>query len=425
MVPYKINGWGAPLIVNKTIGQLYTDSSFTPNDVLYIGYAYTNIGTATTPNTTIQTNIYVDNVLTLTRYYQGTVTPNDQIYANDKSIGQLSAGAHTIKMVVDATNVINESNESNNEYSVTINVSAPNIQTTSVNLNKSSTSLVTGMTDQLVATVSPSNAANQTLTWSSSNPSIATVNSNGLVTGVAAGTTNVIATASNGIASSPCTVIVTESSSSATETLTVSNPTTTGFTVTFAPRMAGLTVSNFLLLDSSSKTVTITGATTTDNGATYRISAALSAGKTYIVTAADSYINLISGNTFATAQSVVVPTSSSGSGNYYVISTHTVYTAADLNANPSLKSVLRAVIQNNPNDLLINFQGRILSYAAANTLIGQLITSNETIAQIANALLSTSTIQSSVDISTYTDPATTSWVTTPTYVGFGQIAGRS
>jgi len=70
------------------------------------------------------------------------------------------------------------------------------------------------------------------------------------------------------------------------ETLTVSNPAPTGFTVALNPALTGLTASNFTLLDSSNQSVTITGATTSDSGATYEISAALCAGQTYTVTAA-------------------------------------------------------------------------------------------------------------------------------------------
>ena len=68
------------------------------------------------------------------------------------------------------------------------------------------------------------------------------------------------------------------------ETLTVNNPATTGFAVSLNPPLAGLAASNFNLLDSSNNPVTITGAITSDNGATYAISAALSAGQTYTVT---------------------------------------------------------------------------------------------------------------------------------------------
>lgn len=56
--------------------------------------------------------------------------------------------------------------------------------------------LLSGTTDQLTATVSPSNATNQTLTWSSSNTAVAAVSSSGLVTaGNTAGTATITAKA--------------------------------------------------------------------------------------------------------------------------------------------------------------------------------------------------------------------------------------
>ena len=84
------------------------------------------------------------------------------------------------------------------------------------------------------------------------------------------------------------------------ETLTVSNPSTTGFTVTLNPALSGLTTSNFTLVNSSGNPITLTGAATSDNGATYAISAALSAGQTYTLTDADA------GYTFGAAQNVTV-----------------------------------------------------------------------------------------------------------------------
>lgn len=85
------------------------------------------------------------------------------------------------------------------------------------------------------------------------------------------------------------------------ETLTVSNPSTSGFTVALSPALNGLKISNFKLVDSSGSHVVLTSATTTVGGATYAITAALSAGQTYTLTAADA------GYTFNTAQNVAVP----------------------------------------------------------------------------------------------------------------------
>ena len=56
------------------------------------------------------------------------------------------------------------------------------VHVTGVTISSSSFSLSSGSTKQLSATISPSNATNKTVTWSSSNPSVATVSSNGLVT---------------------------------------------------------------------------------------------------------------------------------------------------------------------------------------------------------------------------------------------------
>ncbi|CAA7599594.1 Putative cell wall binding repeat 2 [Acididesulfobacillus acetoxydans] len=72
------------------------------------------------------------------------------------------------------------------------------------------------------------------------------------------------------------------------ETLTVSNPSTAGFTVSLSPALNGLTSGNFTLLNSSGSAVPITSAATGDNGATYSIAAALTAGQTYAVTASDT-----------------------------------------------------------------------------------------------------------------------------------------
>ena len=85
------------------------------------------------------------------------------------------------------------------------------------------------------------------------------------------------------------------------ETLTVSNPSTAGFTVGVSPAINNMTVNDFTLLDSWGNPVTITSATALNGGAAYALNASLNAGQTYILRAAKT------GYTFATAQYVVVP----------------------------------------------------------------------------------------------------------------------
>ena len=69
----------------------------------------------------------------------------------------------------------------------------------SITLDKTSGSVYTGKTLQLTATVGPDNAADKSVTWSSSNPAVATVSETGLVTGVAAGSAVIEAKASSGL----------------------------------------------------------------------------------------------------------------------------------------------------------------------------------------------------------------------------------
>ncbi|MCI8652537.1 MAG: hypothetical protein HFF11_02415 [Angelakisella sp.] len=72
-----------------------------------------------------------------------------------------------------------------------------------------SLALEVGKTGTLTATVAPDNATNKTVKWSTSDSSIATVDENGTVTAVVAGTAVITATADGG-KTAACTVTVTE-----------------------------------------------------------------------------------------------------------------------------------------------------------------------------------------------------------------------
>lgn len=80
------------------------------------------------------------------------------------------------------------------------------IPVTAVILNKTSLSLAKGSSETLTATVSPRDATDNTVKWSSDNPSVATVDQNGQVIAVNAG--NAVITASAGDVSATCEVSV-------------------------------------------------------------------------------------------------------------------------------------------------------------------------------------------------------------------------
>ena len=73
---------------------------------------------------------------------------------------------------------------------------------------KESTSIFSGSTETLTATISPSNATNKKVTWSSDNTSVATVDQNGKVTGKSVGSARITVTTEDGHKSASCAVTV-------------------------------------------------------------------------------------------------------------------------------------------------------------------------------------------------------------------------
>lgn len=111
----------------------------------------------------------------------------------------------------------------------TCEVEVEPVPVSSVSLNKNTVTLHRHGTITLMATVSPSNATYKTVTWTSSDTSLVTVNSNGQVTVVATqpGSTTITATADG--KSATCTVSVVATNPTHTEpsaTIIYSGPTT-------------------------------------------------------------------------------------------------------------------------------------------------------------------------------------------------------
>lgn len=85
------------------------------------------------------------------------------------------------------------------------------VPVTGVTVSPQTTSVVVGSTRQLTATVSPTDATDKTGVWTSSDPTKFTINSSGLITGVAAGTGTATFTTNNGAKTAQTAVTVTAS----------------------------------------------------------------------------------------------------------------------------------------------------------------------------------------------------------------------
>lgn len=118
---YQPSGWSDKIVLSTTTGTNTDASTFYTTDILYLDWAILNNGTAKT-TTTFSTKLYVDGVETQSWSVNSLLDINAYTNITDYSIGTLSAGTHTIKIVADATAVISESDESDNEYTKTITV---------------------------------------------------------------------------------------------------------------------------------------------------------------------------------------------------------------------------------------------------------------------------------------------------------------
>ncbi|MBQ7985707.1 MAG: Ig-like domain-containing protein, partial [Clostridia bacterium] len=92
--------------------------------------------------------------------------------------------------------------------SCTVVVEPQPIKVTGVSLSSEALTLAIPGTNTLVATVTPADATDKTVKWSSSNPAIATVSSSGKVTAVGLGTATITATTQDGQFTAECIVTV-------------------------------------------------------------------------------------------------------------------------------------------------------------------------------------------------------------------------
>lgn len=106
-----------------------------------------------------------------------------------------------------------ESRQSPQQNPISGDSGSSEVYVTEISLSQSSLSLTVGQSFTLSASVSPNNATNKSVTWTSSNSAVATVN-RGVVKAQKAGTATIYVVSSNGNKAS-CSVTVTEQQSAA------------------------------------------------------------------------------------------------------------------------------------------------------------------------------------------------------------------
>ena len=133
---------------------------------------------------------------------KATVTPSNATNkkvtwtTSNKKVATVSNGKITAKGVGTATITVKTANGKKATCKVTVK-SSKTVNPTKVKLSKTSVTLGKGKSTTLKATVSPSNATNKKVTWTTSNKKVATV-SNGKITAKGVGTATITVKTANG-----------------------------------------------------------------------------------------------------------------------------------------------------------------------------------------------------------------------------------
>jgi len=181
--------------------------------------------------------------------------------SSDQGVATVDANGKVTAVKAGKANVTVTTTDGGKTATCEITVKAKIVNVTGVTLDKTEISLVEGNSETLTATVSPSNATNKDVTWTSSSTSVATVDSNGKVTAVKAGTATITVKTSDGSKTATCKVTVTAKSVAVTgvtlnkTTLSLVEGSTETLTATISPSNA--TNKNVTWTSSSTSVATV------------------------------------------------------------------------------------------------------------------------------------------------------------------------
>ncbi len=205
----------AGIIINNSC-RLKAKAYKTGYDCIYIGDWYYTVKTLVTGITLNATSVSLSTSgANSTKQLTATVSPSN---TTDKSVTWSSSNTSVATVsnsglvtaispgTVTITCKANDGSGVSATCTVTVVILVENIT-----LNNSSVTLEESKTHQLTATVTPSNATDKSVTWSSSNISVATVSSSGLVTAKSAGTATITCKANDGSGKSASCKVTVES----------------------------------------------------------------------------------------------------------------------------------------------------------------------------------------------------------------------
>ena len=197
-----------------------TNTTFTTADTLSTSLS-SNLTAALTYNVSSLNKTVTYSNFNANNLGVALLDPNGVSYDMTKVFG--TAGTWTLKVY--------STEDSSVCGTVSLTVSA--IAVTDITLSNSALTIYVGNSAQLTATVNPTNATNQGISWSSSDSTVASVSESGLVSAKKVGTATITATSSDGGKTATCAVTV-KKQSATQATIEANNSTNTNDPASYA-----------------------------------------------------------------------------------------------------------------------------------------------------------------------------------------------
>ena len=228
---------GASLDTN---GKLTVDGgTLTQNGTVTGDVIYKVTGVLLSP-TTLTLDVGGTATLTATITPNNATNPNVTWSSDNQNVATVDQNGEVTAVSAGTATITVTTADGGKTATCEVTVTAASVPVTGVTLSQNQASLYYNRTPNtltLTATVTPDNATNQAVTWTSSNPSVATVK-NGVVTAVAPGIAVITATTQDGNHTATCTVTVRPDIPPANPNYRITVEATQGGTVTADPTAA-------------------------------------------------------------------------------------------------------------------------------------------------------------------------------------------
>ena len=169
-----------------------------------------NVTGVTLNKASVELNVGASETLTATIAPADATNKNVTWASSDAAVATVDANGKVTGVKAGTATITVTTEDGGHTATCQVTVKANTVAVTSVTLNKASVELNVGASETLTATIAPADATNQKVTWASSDAAIATVDANGKVTGVKAGTATITVTTEDGGHTATCAVEVTD-----------------------------------------------------------------------------------------------------------------------------------------------------------------------------------------------------------------------